>query len=315
MRAALVLLALVPSLAMAQGGGSQQLAAPPEGTRDAEAAQSVQTSTPPSEQSSANVSSAEEIPPAPPAPSPANIPRAPSAQAIPIPPAPAAPNAQPVQRSRPLYMSPLTARERAYVERLQRRMQRREMVLQQREQRRQQMRVLRDRRLTNPWSFRLEAFWTATPRSINGFGPYDGNDGYAAYFGGGAGLTGSRWLTRAVRADLRVALGYIAGDGFLNGDHGAESSLGLAVSVHTAGTRRLGIGLGVDAVLAREYDAATEGHFRWLGLRGVLVGEMAFVGRHGNAFVMKVSPTLTWAPWADHPFPGIISGIGVEWSP
>lgn len=202
-----------------------------------------------------------------------------------------------------------------HARRLELREQRMQARLELRERYRDAASVRRQFRVEHPFTLRLEAFWTITPRAINGFGPYDGNDGYAGYPGLGAGLVGSKWLTRAVRVDLRAAFAWVTRDAYLDYDHGPEGTLGVAIGLHSAGRRRMGIGLGIDAIMAREVDAAADGHFRWLGIRGVVVAEMGFITARGNGLVLKMAPTFTWAPYATHPFPGIVSGLAVEWTP
>ena len=76
----------------------------------------------------------------------------------------------------------------------------------------------------------------------------------------------------------------------------------------------MGLGIGADVIVAREHDAATGTHFGWMGLRGTLVAEMGFITKQGLGLVLKMSPTLTWVPYANAPFPGIVSGFGVEFA-
>lgn len=293
MRWALVLTVLVPSLAMAQDEGSQ-LSAPRAGTADAETTpaelrarwRALGYDGEATQGDEATGGEATQVP-------------------APVPAPPTSPNARPMPRFFPPHTDPYTLVR-------QERMQRR---LEIHAQRRAASAARRERRVQRPFSLRLEAFWTITPRAVNGFGPYDGNDGYAGYPGGGVGLIGSKWLTRALRVDLRVAYAHIGRDIYLDENHGPEGSVGVALSLNSATRKRMGIGLGIDAVMAREYDAATGGHFRWLGIRGAVVAEMGFITQRGNGLVLKMAPTFTWAPYADHPFPGIISGLAVEWTP
>lgn len=166
-------------------------------------------------------------------------------------------------------------------------------------------------RSERPWRLRLGLYVTASPRAINGFGPYDRDDRWV-YPGLGVSATLSRWLTTRARVDLDVGLAHVFGDYYSSGDHGAEGSLGGAFTMHSRGRFRIGGGLSAAVVIARELDEATGGHFGWTGFRFGPVAEIGWFTTNDRGVSLRLSPTFTWAPYDQGVAPGVIFGVGVE---
>jgi len=162
-----------------------------------------------------------------------------------------------------------------------------------------------------PWRVRVGFFATASPRSMNGFGPYD-DDQRWVYPGVGISGTVSRWLGTRLRVDVSAALAKVFGDYYSSGDHGVEGTLGLALTAHSRSRFRIGGGIGAALVMARELDEAAGGHFGWTGFRFGPVAELGWFNANERGVSIHLSPTFTWAPYATGLAPGVIFGVGVE---
>lgn len=167
-------------------------------------------------------------------------------------------------------------------------------------------------RSERPWRGRIGFFVTGTPRAENGFGPYDDDDRWA-YAGIGVVGTLSRWVALRARLDLNASLGYVFGDYWSSGDHGAEGTVGAAFTLHNRGKRfRVGGGIGADIVMARELDEASGGHFGWTGFRFGPVLELGWFSVKERGVSVRIQPTFTWAPYDTGLAPGVVFGAGVE---
>ncbi len=166
-------------------------------------------------------------------------------------------------------------------------------------------------RSERPWRFRVGLYVTGTPRSQNGFGPYD-DDARWAYTGVGVSATASRWLDARSRIDLDVGFAQVFGDYYSSGQHGPEGTLGGGLTLHSRGRFRIGGGVAAALVIARELDEATGGHFGWTGFRVAAVGEMGWFNANDRGVSVRLSPTFTWAPYAKGLAPGVVFGVGVE---
>ena len=167
------------------------------------------------------------------------------------------------------------------------------------------------RRIDRPWRYRVSLVATGSPRSMNGFGPYEDAERWV-YPGVLVSVGINRWLGRWVRLELEGTVGKVFGDTYSRGDHGAEGSVGAGIGIHSSGRTRIGLGLGGALVGARELDEAASGHFGWLGARLQLLAELAFSTRRGVGLVVRVSPTFTYAPYATGLAPGVMFSVGLE---
>ena len=167
-------------------------------------------------------------------------------------------------------------------------------------------------RRTRPWRLRLAFLTLGTPRDSYGEGPTAGRNASLVVFPGfGAQVSVSRYLSSLFRLDLLLTLAWVGGNWNLD-PQGPEGSLGGALMVVGRGKTRLGGGVGLDLVLAREAENYGDDDFGWLSTRLRFVGEVGWSTRAGTGISIQLAPTVTHVPYAKRFHPGVLFTVGAE---
>lgn len=153
----------------------------------------------------------------------------------------------------------------------------------------------------NGWSLRFAGFAALSPRlgHENFFG-----ESTNALVGGGI-LHVGRWLTRYLRLDLRLHVGQT------EDDLGAQSGLGMQLALVSPTFVRMGVAVGVDAILVNDVDQWIADDYRWLGVQASFPMEIGFDFSQRAALVAQLGPTLTKPPEQESAW-GMMVSLGFE---
>ncbi|MEM9068090.1 MAG: hypothetical protein AAGE52_06265 [Myxococcota bacterium] len=138
--------------------------------------------------------------------------------------------------------------------------------------------------------------WAATisPRAQGRLGAYE-NDLSVGHGGGGVRLRAGYWLNRFLRTDVVGHLVYVGAA--QSNDHGPEGAIGVQLMVLSSTRLRMGAGIEVSAIAARELDALG-GTWGWVGAMIGFPMEIGVeVNRRGGVF-FQAEPTVTRTPYS-----------------
>ncbi len=173
----------------------------------------------------------------------------------------------------------------------------------------------REVRSDSPWMLGVWMGAIGTPRTTQtGDGEPFGAQGVRAFYGGGLMITLGNYLKHWLRLDGQISAASIGRDEASDRIHGIETTAGVALSMHSATFPRMGLGLGVDLVHAREANDTDNGRFTWWGVRFRWIHEMMFFTHDG--FVsggIQITPTFTYVPYTKRFNPGALLGFNLHW--
>ena len=114
-----------------------------------------------------------------------------------------------------------------------------------------------------------------------------------------------RWLTRFLRLDLRVHLGNT------EDELGPQGGVGVQLALVSATALRMGVAIGLDALLVSDVDPRLDDHYSWLGVQTWVPMVLGVDFNRNGALVLQVGPSFTKPPEQDVAI-GVTASIGFE---